>query len=289
MEEKRRSKRISEILGLSLVFSMLLLWLSALCLSSMKIESENLYLWVRLLLKIPIFGLPVCLAALMLFRSQISMPALSRQFKGVKNLAIAISSVGTIILVQILYSAVFPSAISDMGVGSETSPTGFALMFAIYVILPAVLEELFFRGVVLRALTVFRKFLALLVSALSFALMHFSVERFPIAFFCGLILGIAYLATGSLGWAVLIHLFCNAVWYAAEVLQKLYASGYPTFMQVVFAASVLMIAAGLPMLRATFRMLLAEDEHVAPSSYFWSFPYVVFIITAALAQVVWKG
>lgn len=142
----------------------------------------------------------------------------------------------------------------------------------------------------MRALTVHRKLLALMVSALSFALMHFSIERFPIAFFCGLILGIAYLSTGSLGCAIFIHLFCNAIWYAVEIVRTLFASYYPTFMRIVFAACVLMIAAGMPVLKTTLGTVSGEDDEQAVSSaYFWSFPYIVFLVTAALVQVFWRG
>lgn len=289
MDREKQAKRMSEILGFSLLFSMALIWLGALCLNYAEIESENLYLFVALLLKLPIFGLPVLFVHLSAARFEIPMPRLFPGARGSKRFLICISSVGVIVLIQILYSAVFPSAIVDMGVSTATTPLGYALMLAAYVVLPAVLEELLFRGTVMRALTVHRKLLALMISALSFALMHFSIERFPIAFFCGLILGIAYLATGSLGCAMLVHLFCNAVWYAVEIARTLFAAYYPMFMRIVFAACVLMIAAGLPMLKTTFRTISGEnDEQAVSSTYYWSFPYVVFLITAALIQIFWR-
>lgn len=281
---------MSELLGFSLLFSMALLWLCALCLNYAGIESENLYLFVGLLSKLPIFGLPVLFIRLSAARLEIPMPHLLPGARGSKKFLICISSVGVILLIQILYSAVFPSAIVDMGVSAGTTPLGYALMLAAYVVLPAVFEELLFRGTVMRALTVHRKLLALLISALSFALMHFSIERFPIAFFCGLLLGIAYLATGSLGCAIFVHLFCNAVWYAVEIVRTLFISYYPTFMRIVFAACVLMIAAGLPTLRMTLGTISEEeDEQAVSSSYFWSFPYIIFLITAALVQIFWRG
>ena len=290
MDKNRQSKRMSEILGFSLLFSMALVWLCALCLNYAELESENLYLLAALLLKLPTFGLPVLFVRLSAAKLEIPMPRLCPGARGSKSFLICVSSVGVIVLIQILYSAVFPSAIVDMGVSAATAPLGYALMLAAYVVLPAVLEELFFRGTVMRALTVHRKLLALMLSALSFALMHFSIERFPIAFFCGLILGIAYLSTGSLGCAIFVHLFCNAVWYAAEIARTLFASYYPTFMRIVFAACVLMIAAGLPMLKTTLGTISGEDdEQAVPSAYFWSFPYVVFLRTAALIQIFWRG
>ncbi len=290
MDKNRQSKRMSELLGFSLLFSMALLWLCALCLNYAEIESENLYLFVVLLSKLPIFGLPVLFVRLSAAKLEIPMPRLSPGTQGSKRFLICVSSVGVIVLIQILYSALFPSAIAEMGVSASTTPLGYALMFAVYVVLPAVFEELFFRGTVMRALTVHRKLLALMVSALSFALMHFSIERFPIAFFCGLILGIAYLSTGSLGCAIFIHLFCNAIWYAVEIVRTLFASYYPTFMRIVFAACVLMIAAGMPVLKTTLGTVSGEDDEQAVSSaYFWSFPYIVFLVTAALVQVFWRG
>lgn len=277
---------MSEILGFSLLFSMVLIWLSAFCMGYVKIESENLYLLICLLLKISVFGLPILFAFFADYRFEIPLPELTRGLRGFKKILICVSSVGIIVLFQIFYSAIFPSSVTDMGVSHATSLLGYILMFAVYVVLPAVFEELLFRGIVMRALTVHRKLLALLISSLSFALMHFSIERFPIAFLCGMVLGIAYLATGSMGCVILIHLFCNAVWYAAEITRILFTAYDLIFIRLIFAVCVLMIAAGLPMMKMTLGTIFEDDdEYVVPSSCFWSIPYVMFIVLAVLMQI----
>ena len=132
MDKNRQSKRMSEILGFSLLFSMALVWLCALCLNYAELESENLYLLAALLLKLPTFGLPVLFVRLSAAKLEIPMPRLCPGARGSKSFLICVSSVGVIVLIQILYSAVFPSAIVDMGVSAATAPLGYALMLAAY-------------------------------------------------------------------------------------------------------------------------------------------------------------
>ena len=289
MDQKKQSKQISEILGLSLFIAMFLLLLSALVLQYVNIESADILLLVRLAMKIPIFILPVCFVYVLWRKLHIPRPVSLHRVSAGRNFLIGLSSVGVIGILQILYSAVFPSSVTVMGVSEQTSPIGFLMMFAVYVVTPAVLEEFYFRGVALSVLTVHRKLLALLISSLVFALMHFSIEIFPLAFLCGLVLGTAYLATGSLGCVILIHLSCNGIWYAAEITGVFFSAAYPIFIQSVFAACVLMLAAGVPMLKTTLGTVFEDNEDAAPSSYFWSFPMGMFIVTAALSQILWKG
>ena len=132
MEQKKQSKQISEILGLSLFIAMFLLLLSALVLQYVNIESADMLLLVRLAMKIPIFILPVCFVYVLWRKLQIPRPVSLHKVSAGRNFLIGLSSVGVIGILQILYSAVFPSSVTVMGVSEQTSPIGFLMMFAVY-------------------------------------------------------------------------------------------------------------------------------------------------------------
>ncbi len=132
----------------------------------------------------------------------------------------------------LLYAAIFligGSALISMGMytlfpesfaaGSSEVYTNFARNAGIFdglylvmafALLPAVTEELLFRGIVAGSYETMGVFTAVLVSALTFAMSHFSFVRFPVYFFSGLVLAGVMYATRSLTASMLIHTLNNA-------------------------------------------------------------------------------
>ena len=85
------------------------------------------------------------------------------------------------------------------------------VLFAINIaLLPALVEELIFRGIVLGSLRPWGDGFAVAVSAVLFALMHRNTAQFPNALGMGLALGYFVVKTGSLWTGVVIHLLNNA-------------------------------------------------------------------------------
>lgn len=78
-------------------------------------------------------------------------------------------------------------------------------------VVPAVLEEMAFRGFVLQSLRRFGDGFALFVSAFCFALLHVNPTRFPHTFVMGLVIGYFVLFTGSLATGIIIHFVYNAI------------------------------------------------------------------------------
>lgn len=106
------------------------------------------------------------------------------------------------------------------GIGVELSspelplPTGvFGVTSAVFrvVIMPALVEELCFRGIVMQHLRRFGEWFAVIAAALCFGLMHCNLIQAPFAFIVGLSLGYFVIRTGSLWPAILIHALNNTV------------------------------------------------------------------------------
>lgn len=88
---------------------------------------------------------------------------------------------------------------------------GVLLLILIVVIAAPIVEEIFFRGLLLRALE--RRVgtpLAVVLSAAVFGATHFQALQFPALFVFGLVAGALFVRTGRLGPGIVAHLAFNA-------------------------------------------------------------------------------
>lgn len=106
------------------------------------------------------------------------------------------------------------------------NPWGFLLIAILVCALPALFEELIFRGIVLQGLASrYRPTVAILLSALAFSLTHMSPAQTAHQFVIGVALGYIVLATKSIWSGVLLH-FCNNLW---ALLMEIIPAKYLTF------------------------------------------------------------
>lgn len=97
-------------------------------------------------------------------------------------------------------------------------PYQMLLMFMSTAILPAVCEELLFRGAVLSNLLPYGKGAAIAGSAMLFGLMHQNPYQLFCATVTGLILGYAYVKSGSIWLPTAIHFTVNTLAIAQEIV-----------------------------------------------------------------------
>jgi sodium transport system permease protein len=89
------------------------------------------------------------------------------------------------------------------------------------IVLPAVCEELAFRGFILGGLRRrFGPWMAIAISSFLFALYHFNVFQFVPTFLLGVVLGLLALRSGSVLPSMLFHLLHNGLLVAAVVLER---------------------------------------------------------------------
>ncbi len=99
--------------------------------------------------------------------------------------------------------------------GLPESPAGIALYFVSVAILPALVEEWAFRGVVLRALLPYGRTFAVFFSSALFGLMHLDPAQSVFAFAFAVVLALVYASTGSLWMCVFLHAVNNAISFLA--------------------------------------------------------------------------
>ncbi|MBQ9545012.1 MAG: CPBP family intramembrane metalloprotease [Clostridia bacterium] len=93
----------------------------------------------------------------------------------------------------------------------EAYPEQGALILIAYVVLPALLEELVFRSIVIHEYTPYGGFFAIGVSALFFAMLHFSFKGLAGYFLAGIVFAAMTFVCSSVIPAIILHLANNAL------------------------------------------------------------------------------
>ena len=91
----------------------------------------------------------------------------------------------------------------------QTIPS-LALNLFTMAVLPALLEEIIYRGYILRTLRPYGNLFAVLVSSALFSLMHGNLRQIPFAFIVGLVLGYLYVVTDNIWMPAAVHFTNNA-------------------------------------------------------------------------------
>ncbi len=111
-------------------------------------------------------------------------------------------------------SAAFPEAFASSqteyyGLSADAGVTDGLYLVIAMAIVPAITEEVLFRGIVLTEYTAQGVFTAVFISSLSFAMSHFSFVRLPVYLFGGLVLAAVTFACRSLIASVIVHVLNN--------------------------------------------------------------------------------
>lgn len=98
------------------------------------------------------------------------------------------------------------------------TPESYLLNLFTIAVLPALLEEMVFRGCVLRLFRAYGDGFAIIVSAITFSLMHGNIRQIPFAFIVGLVLGWLYVVTNNIWIPIMVHFINNGVSVSMEYL-----------------------------------------------------------------------
>lgn len=159
----------------------------------------------------------------------------------------------------------------------DTTLSSVAAVMAIAV-LPPLVEEFAFRGIVLSHLRKHGDLLAVLGSALVFAFAHGNVVQIPFAFFAGLVLGVAYVKTNNLLVPIAIHAINNGfsvlvdlllIWVGEETAVAVSDWGFLLLITFGVVCAIIMIAM---ILRGSdiFSFEHPEDTMLSPMGRFWA-------------------
>lgn len=167
------------------------------------------------------------------------------------SLSQIIASLGGILtfFVSFLGSLISPNLVLDNAAYDLPIPQNtaeFLLNFISVAILPAILEELLFRGAILGEFLKYGKTFAICISAFLFSSVHGSIDQMMYSFVFGLIFGYIAVKTGSLTTGIIIHFLNNAYSCVAEYLGIIYDTDI--FWNILSVVNLAFVTTGLVLL-----------------------------------------
>ena len=202
--------------------------------------SNTNYLFLYMFVYFGALFIPAVLVSLSFGKRHIPFPPAQPLPFGLTLLAI-VGAVGLCMISNIANSYIL-AILSEMGVSIPEAPemmtksiTSLLLNLFTIAVLPALLEEMIYRGYILRVLRPYGNFFAILVSTALFSLMHGNVRQIPFAFIVGFILGYLYVATNNIWVPVAVHFANNAI----SVLMEYFAFYLPDTYDGVFYSIII--------------------------------------------------
>ena len=155
-------------------------------------------------------------------------------------------------------------------------------------LLPAVVEELFFRGLILKGLMPMGKGVAVVASAFLFSLFHFSLEQTVYQFALGIIFALVVLKTGNLLYGMILHFLNNffvlmTYIFWGDVLELL------TWDALTIVMAVGLVVLGALMIVGAIKALRTHGTETASpkTAKFWAVDNIGFYIASALGLCLW--
>jgi membrane protease YdiL (CAAX protease family) len=159
------------------------------------------------------FVLPI-LFYIKLFKSEGYTKELYFKLPEVKNITLVIYGTGAIIsgtafAASLIYYMGGSPELREAIIDSGGNPVYDLSVLLVFILLPAVCEEVMFRSVISREYEKYGALLACIISSAAFAMLRFSFAMLPVYFFAGVILYILTKASGSILFAVIAHVCYN--------------------------------------------------------------------------------
>ena len=164
---------------------------------------------------------------------------------------------------------------------TETSPV---LVLAAMALLPAVFEELIFRGVILKGYKGVRLVTAAFISGLFFGVIHMNLAQFFYAFLLGFIYTVIIHYTRSIYASVIMHLINNGISVVITVMvansgieqtETVIDMGFPELIDLIANMAYLLVFV-IPILIVLFALLIRNNTKGRPGTSFLRERYFVY-------------
>jgi len=202
-----------------------------------------------------------------------------------------VTAVGVCMLANVITSYLL-ALLSEVGIQAPpppqmmvNTPVSFVLNLVVMAVLPALPEELVFRGCVLRLLRSYGDLFAVVVSSVLFGLMHGNIRQIPFAIIVGLVLGWLYVITDNIWMSILVHFTNNAISVVCEYLEFSMTSseaGALYFNVILRLIGAGLVALGLLMIFFRRRLELRKN---AIGLSFWNRVYSLITAPAFVGSV----
>ncbi len=198
-----------------------------------------------------------------------------------------------------LVGGIFSSFLEKLGLYSNvdfnlpSGPVGFLVSVLTIAVLPALLEEFAYRGVVLSLLRPFGNGFAIVVSGVVFGLMHGNMSQIPFAVIVGIVLSYITVRTGSIWVSVALHFINNFISVSLQFITDIVPEAYLGLINMAWLclSTLIAIIGVLMLLHKNFRyepIASAKTKLSAAqkASAFLSSPAVIAGFVITLVQII---
>lgn len=173
--------------------------------------------------------------------------ALSRPESRGESLPLVLTFCGAVTAANLMSSQLLSlvgyegSAIDEVFSDYPEGVFGTLLVLLVVGVIPALVEEFAYRGVVLGVLRNVSDGFAIFASALIFGIMHGNISQIPFAFVLGLMLGYITVKTGSVWPAVVCHALNNSVSVVLDILTSRLSEESGSMLLLIYFAAMAII------------------------------------------------
>ena len=157
----------------------------------------------------------------------------------------------TSLLLNIIFGGIYPISNGFTLLGAFTAGVGeytvsYPYLIIVYAAVPAIVEELIFRGLIYNLLSKISEFSAICVSSIISSAFAFSIGGFPAALFCALTYCFIRHTTGAIQACMIVHFVFNLYAVFAQTnLAKYFVSSQNLFLLVIVIIAAWLICLAL--------------------------------------------
>ena len=198
------------------------------------------------------------------------------------SINIGVWSVSAMVLIGGAYSIFLTGPMDVIPITNGMDFNEHIILIIIYIILPAIFDEIVFRGLFAKEFSIYGTTAMFMFSSLLYALTKFSVAEFPFLFICGLFFRLIYYISGSVTFVVIAHLVYNTMSYIMKYYQVTTKNFSNDFTRVAYIAlGVVFLISVVTLLFRSRKFNFQEREHIASVKFFT--PLMIVFVVIALA------
>ncbi|MCL2851253.1 MAG: CPBP family intramembrane metalloprotease [Firmicutes bacterium] len=166
----------------------------------------------------------------------------------------------------------------------------FVMLVVVMAVIPSIVEELLFRGLILHSFMPFGKAVAILASSLLFSLFHLNPAQTVYQFFFGIVLALVYLRTKNMWYPMLLHFVNNFAIITYTYITRTMADDHIVFnWQIVLSMWVLAIVGTLVVISMVKLLKQSSGENQASGTkkFIGTRESAGFIASVGISLIIW--
>lgn len=161
-----------------------------------------------LLISVIVMNMVFVLVVLFVAKTKtIEKPKRILNFKILIYIALAVACYFVLYPVVLSFNKLFKVPVTEL----EISKVGYIYSIFSRVLIPAICEELLFRGIIFKGLETKNKAFAILISALMFSIFHMSKEQLIYPLLMGLLFGVIMAYENNIIYCIIVHIVNNSL------------------------------------------------------------------------------